>query len=109
MGCPRSSRVALDWSAHLTGMNAEQTAFAGLDPLLTVEELAEYLGVPIATICDWRVDGEGPTRNGTPLTTISIRRRLRSVLSDAGIQGVTPHAFRGLGVLSAVTIASRSR
>lgn len=34
------------------------------------------------------------TRNGTPLTTNNIRRRLRSVLSDAGIQEVTPHAFR---------------
>lgn len=34
------------------------------------------------------------TRNGTPLTTNNIRRRLRSVLSDAGIEGVTPHAFR---------------
>ena len=34
------------------------------------------------------------TRNGTPLTTNNIRRRLRSVLSEAGIEGVTPHAFR---------------
>jgi len=34
------------------------------------------------------------TRNGTPLTTNNVRRRLRSVLSDAGIEGVTPHAFR---------------
>jgi len=34
------------------------------------------------------------TRNGTPLTTNNIRRRLRAVLSDAGIAGVTPHAFR---------------
>jgi integrase len=34
------------------------------------------------------------TRNGTPLTTNNIRRRLRAVLSDAGIEGVSPHAFR---------------
>ena len=34
------------------------------------------------------------TRNGTPLKTNNIRRRLRAVLSDAGIEGVTPHAFR---------------
>lgn len=34
------------------------------------------------------------TRNGTPLTTNNIRRRLRSVLAEAGIEGVTPHAFR---------------
>lgn len=34
------------------------------------------------------------TRNGTPLTTNNIRRRLRAVLSEAGIDAVTPHAFR---------------
>lgn len=34
------------------------------------------------------------TRNDTPLTTNNIRRRLRAVLAEAGIGGVTPHAFR---------------
>lgn len=34
------------------------------------------------------------SRNHTPLTTNNVRRRLRSVLSAAGIEGVTPHAFR---------------
>ncbi|MEV0890787.1 site-specific integrase [Promicromonospora sp. NPDC050262] len=34
------------------------------------------------------------TRNGTPLTTNNIRRRLRDVLATAGITGVTPHSFR---------------
>jgi len=34
------------------------------------------------------------SRNGTPLTTNNVRRRLRAVLSEAGIEGVTPHAFR---------------
>lgn len=34
------------------------------------------------------------SRNGTPLTTNNIRRRLRSVLAEAGIEGVTPHSFR---------------
>lgn len=34
------------------------------------------------------------SRNGTPLTTNNVRRRLRSILADAGITGVTPHAFR---------------
>ena len=28
--------------------------------LLTVEELAEYLGVPVATLYQWRHRGEGP-------------------------------------------------
>ncbi|GAA1937595.1 tyrosine-type recombinase/integrase [Nocardioides hwasunensis] len=34
------------------------------------------------------------SRNGTPLTTNNIRRRLRAVLDGAGISGVTPHSFR---------------
>lgn len=34
------------------------------------------------------------TRNGTPLTTNNVRRRLRAVLAEAGIEGVTPHSFR---------------
>lgn len=34
------------------------------------------------------------TRNGTPLTTNNVRRRLRSVMAAAGIEGVTPHSFR---------------
>lgn len=34
------------------------------------------------------------SRNHTPLTTNNVRRRLRTVLEEAGIEGVTPHAFR---------------
>lgn len=34
------------------------------------------------------------SRNGTPLTTNNVRRRLRAVLEEAGIHGVTPHSFR---------------
>jgi integrase len=34
------------------------------------------------------------TRNGTPLTTNNVRRRLRAVFDEAGIVGVTPHSFR---------------
>ncbi|MFV0427957.1 MAG: helix-turn-helix domain-containing protein [Arachnia sp.] len=32
----------------------------GLVPLMSIEDLAEFLGVPVATIYDWRVDGKGP-------------------------------------------------
>ena len=32
-----------------------------LEPLLTVQELATYLGVPVATIYGWRYRREGPT------------------------------------------------
>jgi integrase len=34
------------------------------------------------------------SRNHTPLTTNNVRRKLRSALADAEIDGVTPHAFR---------------
>jgi integrase len=34
------------------------------------------------------------SRNGTPLTANNVRRRLRAVLADVGITGVTPHSFR---------------
>ena len=34
------------------------------------------------------------SRNHTPLTTNNVRRRLRTILSEAGIEGVTPHSFR---------------
>lgn len=34
------------------------------------------------------------SRNGTPLTTNNVRRLLRTILADAGIPDVTPHAFR---------------
>jgi len=34
------------------------------------------------------------SRNHTPLTTNNVRRRLRAILAEAGITGVTPHAFR---------------
>ena len=34
------------------------------------------------------------SRDGTPLTTANVRRQLRHVLGDAGIDGVTPHLFR---------------
>lgn len=34
------------------------------------------------------------SRNHTPLTTNNVRRRLRAVLEEAGISGVTPHTFR---------------
>ncbi|TDD71641.1 DNA-binding protein [Jiangella aurantiaca] len=32
----------------------------GLEPLIDVEELAAYLGVPVTTIYDWRTNGKGP-------------------------------------------------
>ena len=31
-----------------------------LEPLMDVTELANYLGIPISTVYDWRVHGKGP-------------------------------------------------
>ncbi|WP_308465240.1 helix-turn-helix transcriptional regulator [Rathayibacter soli] len=36
------------------------TPTSRLERLLSVEELSEYLGVPVRTLYDWRVDGRGP-------------------------------------------------
>ena len=33
---------------------------AGLEPMLSIDELAEYLGKPVRTIYDWRLSGRGP-------------------------------------------------
>lgn len=33
---------------------------SGLVPLMSIDDPAEFLGVPVATIYDWRVDGKGP-------------------------------------------------
>lgn len=33
---------------------------SGLEPLLSIEELSEYLNVPIRTLYDWRLAGKGP-------------------------------------------------
>lgn len=56
---------------------------------------AEVLRQRLVTVAD-----EDPehllffSRNHTPLTTNNVRRQLRAVLDEAGIGGVTPHAFR---------------
>lgn len=56
-------------------MSSPHTALSGLDPLLSVDELAEYLGVPIRTIYDWRQTGHGPRG-------IRIGRHLKYAVSD---------------------------
>lgn len=48
---------------------------SGLEPLLSVEELSEYLGVPVKTIYDWRRTGHGPC-------AIRMGRHLKYASSD---------------------------
>ena len=49
-----------DRLVHLKCMETATDRSSALEPLMSMEELAEYLGVPIATIYDWRVAGRGP-------------------------------------------------
>lgn len=56
---------------------------------------AEALRRRMAITRDHSLDAlEFCSREGTPLTTANVRRQLRKVLGDAGIEGVTPHMFR---------------
>ena len=52
-----------------------ETTLSGLEPLLTIEALAEYLDVPVTTIRDWRTDGKGPC-------AIRVGGRVRFAVSD---------------------------
>lgn len=56
-------------------METTTTQDSGLEPLLSVEELSEYLGVPIKTIYDWRRTGHGPC-------AIRMGRHLKYASSD---------------------------
>lgn len=53
-------RVRSERCAHLRSMETSSRPVAGLEPMLSVEELAEYLGKPVRTIYDWRLSGRGP-------------------------------------------------
>ena len=51
------------------------TTQLGLEPLIGVDELAVWLGVPIQTIYDWRLSGRAPRAH-------KIGKHLRFALSD---------------------------
>ncbi|WP_241981662.1 helix-turn-helix domain-containing protein [Cryobacterium sp. TMT1-19] len=44
-----------------TSSSTPSTDAWGLEPLMDINELASYLGIPISTVYDWRVRGKGPT------------------------------------------------
>ena len=71
----RTSWIDSGRSAHLVGIKTETRVASGLDPLLSIEDLAEYLGVPITTIYDWRVDGKGPCG-------VRVGRHVKFAVSD---------------------------
>jgi excisionase family DNA binding protein len=61
--------------AHLLCMEATTDTESGLEPLLGIETLADYLGVPVTTIYDWRVAGKGPCG-------IRVGRHIKFAVSD---------------------------
>lgn len=61
--------------AHLVSMKIMQPTLSGLEPLMSIEELSEYLHVPVRTLYDWRLAGRGPC-------AIHIGRQLRYFVSD---------------------------
>jgi len=54
------------------------TAASLLEPLLSAAELAEYLGVPVGTVYDWRSHGRGPTAH-------RFGKHLKFALSDVTV------------------------
>jgi excisionase family DNA binding protein len=48
---------------------------SGLEPMLSIEELAEYLALPVRTLYDWRQCGRGPR-------ALHVGRQLRYFVSD---------------------------
>jgi excisionase family DNA binding protein len=51
------------------------TSPAALEPLLSVEELSEYLHIPVKTLYDWRLSGRGPR-------AVHVGRQLRYFVTD---------------------------
>jgi excisionase family DNA binding protein len=47
----------------------------GLEPLLSIEQLSAYLGLPVKTLYDWRLAGRGPC-------AVRVGRQLRYFVSD---------------------------
>ena len=56
--------------AHLPVMETTTSTLSGLEPLLSIEELAEYLDVPVTTIYDWRSTARGRARS---MSAVSVR------------------------------------
>lgn len=59
---------------HLAVMDTNTTS-AGLAPLIGIEELAEYLGIPVKTLYKWRQEGVGPA-------SVRVGRHVRYFVGD---------------------------
>jgi len=56
-------------------MDSTTPILSGLEPLMSIEELSEYLHVPVRTLYDWRLAGRGPC-------AVHIGRQIRYFASD---------------------------
>jgi excisionase family DNA binding protein len=56
-------------------MKTATPTLTGLEPLLSIEELPEYLHVPVRTLYDWRLAGKGPRE-------VHVGRQLRFFVSN---------------------------
>jgi len=63
------------YASPVGGEESPQPVISGLEPLLSIETLAEYVGVPVVTIYRWRTEGKGPCAT-------RIGRHLKFALSD---------------------------
>jgi excisionase family DNA binding protein len=61
-------------TAHLACMDTH-TALSGLAPLIGIEELAQYLDLPVKTLYKWRQEGVGPA-------SVRVGRHVRYFVSD---------------------------
>jgi excisionase family DNA binding protein len=56
-------------------MDSTTITVSGLAPLISIEELSEYLNVPTRTLHDWRLAGRGPR-------AVHVGRQLRYFVAD---------------------------
>lgn len=56
-------------------MESTTPTVSGLAPLISIEELSEYLNVPTRTLHDWRLAGRGPR-------AVHVGRQLRYFITD---------------------------
>lgn len=68
----RMSQIVSGCPAHLVGMTTQAFTTSALEPLMSIDDLAGYLGV---TIYDWRVSGKGPC-------AIRVGRHLKFAVKD---------------------------
>lgn len=84
--------VAVERPAHLSGMDTNSSAPSSgsrrLERLLTVAELSDHLGVAVATIYGWRVDGKGPRG-------LRIGRHVRFAVDDGMLESITATGSAG--------------